>query len=82
MPAPPKRYKVGEIMRHTGLSRQTIHNYTMLGLIAPVERTESGYRLYGEQVFDRIRRIEMYKVHHTLAEIKGMLDARDAKSAD
>lgn len=82
MPAPPKRYKVGEIMRHTGLSRQTIHNYTMLGLIAPVERTESGHRLYGEQVFDRIRRIEMYKVHHTLAEIKGMLDARDAKSAD
>ena len=82
MPAPPKRYKVGEIMRHTGLSRQTIHNYTMLGLIAPVERTESGHRLYGEQVFDRIRRIEMYKVHHTLAEIKGMLDARDAKSSD
>jgi DNA-binding transcriptional MerR regulator len=75
MAAPPKRYKVGEIMRHTGLSRQTIHNYTMLGLITPVERTESGHRLYGEEVFDRIRRIELLKIHRTLQEIKEHLDS-------
>ncbi|MCC7510502.1 MAG: MerR family transcriptional regulator [Planctomycetes bacterium] len=80
MAAPPKRYKVGEIMRHTQLSRQTIHNYTMLGLITPVERTESGHRLYDEAVFDRIRKIEMMKVHRTLQEIKEYLDAEDAKA--
>ncbi len=74
MAAPPKRYKVGEIMRHTGLSRQTIHNYTMLGLISPVERTDSGHRLYGEEVFDRIRKIEMMKIHRTLQEIKDYLE--------
>jgi DNA-binding transcriptional MerR regulator len=79
MAAPPKRYKVGEIMRHTGLSRQTIHNYTMLGLIAPVERTDSGHRLYDENVFDRIRKIEMMKIHRTLQEIKEHLDAEDAR---
>ena len=78
MPAPPKRYKVGEIMRHTGLSRQTIHNYTMLGLISPVERTDSGHRLYGEEVFDRIRRIEMLKRHRTLNEIREQLEGEDA----
>jgi DNA-binding transcriptional MerR regulator len=76
MAAPPKRYKVGEIMRHTGLSRQTIHNYTMLGLLIPVERTESGHRLYDEDVFERIRLIEMMKRHRTLQEIKEYLDAQ------
>jgi DNA-binding transcriptional MerR regulator len=79
MAAPPKRYKVGEIMRHTGLSRQTIHNYTMLGLITPIERTESGHRLYDENVFDRIRKIEMMKIHRTLQEIKEHLDAEESR---
>jgi MerR family transcriptional regulator, copper efflux regulator len=81
MPAPPKRYKVGEIMRHTGLSRQTIHNYTMLGLINPVERTDSGHRLYDESVFDRIRKIELLKIHRTLGEIREMLEKEDKPAA-
>ncbi|MCC6574333.1 MAG: MerR family DNA-binding transcriptional regulator [Planctomycetes bacterium] len=78
MAAPKKLYKVGEIMRHTSLSRQTIHNYTMLGLIHADERTESGHRLYGEEVFDRIRKIEMLKRHRTLNEIRELLLAEDA----
>lgn len=82
MPAPPKRYKVGEIMRHTGLSRQTIHNYTMLGLIKPIERTDAGHRLYDESVFDRIRKIEMLKIHRTLNEIREMLEAEDQQNTD
>ncbi|MBX3458656.1 MAG: MerR family transcriptional regulator [Planctomycetes bacterium] len=81
MSAPPKLYKVGEIMRHTKLSRQTIHNYTMLGLITPVERTESGHRLYDEKVFDRIKKIEMMKIHRTLQEIKETFDAEDAAAS-
>lgn len=82
MPAPPKRYKVGEIMRHTGLSRQTIHNYTMLGLLQPVERTESGHRLYSEEVFDRIRKIELMKIHRTLNEIKDVFDVENASASE
>lgn len=82
MPAPPKRYKVGEIMRHSSLSRQTIHNYTMLGLIHAVERTEAGHRLYDESIFDRIKKIEMLKAHRTLNEIREMLEAEDAKDAE
>ncbi|MHC4840228.1 MAG: helix-turn-helix domain-containing protein [Planctomycetota bacterium] len=82
MAAPPKRFKVGEIMRHTKLSRQTIHNYTMLGLLKPVERTESGHRLYGEEVFDRIRKIELMKIHRTLNEIKDVFDAEEAAATD
>jgi DNA-binding transcriptional MerR regulator len=70
---PPKLFKIGEVMRHTGLSRQTIHNYTTLGLITEEERTESGHRLYGEDVFGRLRRIEELKGRMTLKEIRRIL---------
>jgi MerR family transcriptional regulator, copper efflux regulator len=82
MAAPRKLFKVGEIMRHTKLSRQTVHNYTMLGLIKPAERTESGHRLYGEEVFDRIKKIELLKLHHTLDEVRTMLLAEDEKKSE
>ncbi|OHB72469.1 MAG: hypothetical protein A2W23_01280 [Planctomycetes bacterium RBG_16_43_13] len=63
-------------MRYTGLSRQTIHNYTMLGLINEEERTESGHRLYPEGVFERIQTIEMLKRHRSLREVKNILDKK------
>jgi DNA-binding transcriptional MerR regulator len=58
---PRKLYKIGEVMRYTGLTRQTIHNYTVFGLITEAERTESGHRLYNEKVFARIERIRKLK---------------------
>ena len=70
---PRKLFKIGEVMRHTGLSRQTIHNYTTLGLITEEERTDSGHRLYGEEVFRRLRRIEELKGQMTLKEIRRIL---------
>ena len=70
---PRKLFKIGEVMRHTGLSRQTIHNYTTLGLITEEERTDSGHRLYGEDVFRRLRRIEELKGRLTLKEIRRTL---------
>ena len=63
-------YRIGEVMRFSGLSRQTVHNYTAFGLIREEERTPSGYRLYGEDVFERLRRISRLKGEHTLREIK------------
>ena len=67
---PRKLFKISEVMRHTGLSRQTIHNYTTLGLITEEERTDSGHRLYGEDVFYRLQRVEEMKKHLTLKEIR------------
>lgn len=66
---PKKLYKIGEIMRYTELSRQTIHNYTMLGLLTEAERTDSNHRLYDEDVFERIERIKMLRRTKTLKEI-------------
>ena len=55
---PKKLFKIGEVMRYSELSRQTIHNYTMLGLITEEERTDSGHRLYDESVFTQLERIK------------------------
>ncbi len=74
-PRPPiKLYKIGEVMAHTGLSRQTIHNYTMLGLITEEARTPSGHRLYGESVFYRLERIADLKVRMSLKEVREVLE--------
>jgi DNA-binding transcriptional MerR regulator len=60
---------MGELTRYTGLSRQSLHRYATLGLISEDERTESGHRLFGEKVFERLRRIEELKETKTLEEI-------------
>ena len=71
---PRKLYRVGEVMRHTGLGRQTIHNYTQMGLIREEERTESGHRLYGEGVFPRLQRVRELKESMSLKEIRNALE--------
>ncbi|MBI2919445.1 MAG: MerR family DNA-binding transcriptional regulator, partial [Planctomycetes bacterium] len=71
--SPRKLFKIGEVMRYTRLSRQTLHNYTMMGLIEPAERTETGHRLYDESVFKVIEWIEMLKRHHKLLEVKELM---------
>jgi len=75
---PPKLYRIGEIVRHTGLSRQTIHNYTTMGLIREAEWTPGGHRLYDENVFHRLRRIADLKGTASMQEIKRLLDGMDA----
>mgnify|MGYP000869514048 FL=1 len=72
---PEKLYKIGEIVDYTEYSRQTIHNYTMLGLIRESKRTLSSHRLYGEEVFEILEKIKKYKDEgKTLHEIKDILD--------
>lgn len=74
---PPKLYRIGEIVRHTGLSRQTIHNYTSMGLIQEAQRTEGGHRLYDESVFVRLHRIATLKRSRTMNEVRRLVDQPD-----
>lgn len=74
---PPKLYKIGEVMRYSGLSRQTIHNYTVMGLISEAERTPAGHRLYAEAVFARLARVRALQGSMTLREIKQLLERED-----
>ncbi len=74
---PKKLFKIGEVMKYSGLSRQTIHNYTMMGLIIEEERTPSGHRLYPEDVFDRLKKIELLHRHRRLREVVEILRKED-----
>ena len=78
MRPPEKLFKIGEVIRYSGLSRQTVHNYTMLGLISERTRTEAGHRLYGEEVFEILERIQSLKREgRTLKEIGKILRGSD-----
>ncbi|MHC4570752.1 MAG: MerR family transcriptional regulator [Planctomycetota bacterium] len=70
---PVKLYRIGDLVRHTPFSRQTIHNYTIMGLIREVQWTEGGHRLYDESVFKRLSKIIELKKTKTLWEIRKIL---------
>lgn len=75
-----KLYKIGEVMQYTGLSRQTIHNYTLTGLIQEAKRTASGHRLYDESVFERLEQIKILQSkNYTLLQIKKILEQQKTK---
>ena len=71
---PAKLYRIGELVRYTPFSRQTIHNYTIMGLIHEVKWTEGGHRLYDELVFERLSKILELRKTKTLSEIRMILN--------
>ena len=75
--APVKLYRIGELVRYTPFSRQTIHNYTIMGLIREAEWTNGGHRLYDESVFGRLSKIIELKKTKTLWEIRRILCKED-----
>ena len=80
---PAKLYRIGELVRYTPFSRQTIHNYTIMGLIREVQWTEGGHRLYDESVFERLSKIIELRRTKTLSEIKQILKEEAAgRTAD
>lgn len=73
---PPKLYKIGEVIQYSGISRQTIHNYTNMGLIQEETRTIPGnHRLYPETVFDDLEKIQQLKAQRVpLREIRKIME--------
>lgn len=71
-PRPPKLYRVGEVVDYSGLSRQTVHNYTTMGMLREASWTEGGHRLYDESVFERLDEIADLK-----AQGKGLREIRE-----
>jgi DNA-binding transcriptional MerR regulator len=76
---PAKLYRIGDIVRYTPFSRQTIHNYTTMGLIREVEWTQGGHRLYDESVFLRLSRIMELRKTKSLFEIRRILNKEDSE---
>lgn len=75
---PAKLYRIGELVNYTPFSRQTIHNYTIMGLIREAKWTEGGHRLYDESVFERLSKIMQLKKTKTLTEIRRILSKEQA----
>jgi len=76
---PAKLYRIGELVRYTGLSRQTIHNYTIMGLIREAQWTQGGHRLYDESVFEKLSKINELKKTKTLYQIRESLKKENSE---
>jgi DNA-binding transcriptional MerR regulator len=70
---PIKLYRIGEVVNYTPFTRQTIHNYTTMGLIQETSWTQGGHRLYDESVFERLSTIMDLRKTNTLSVIKKLL---------
>ena len=46
--------KIGDVARKSGAGVETLRFYENRGLITPLGRTASGYRIYDDSVFDRL----------------------------
>jgi len=77
LPIPAKLFRIGELVNYTPFSRQTIHNYTIMGLIREAAWTEGGHRLYDESVFDRLSEIIRLRKTKTLAQIRELLSSKE-----
>ncbi len=73
---PAKLFRIGDIVRCTPFTRQTIHNYTIMGLIQESDWTDGGHRLYDESVFERLRQIQHLRKTKTLTEIRKILNTK------
>lgn len=82
---PAKLYRIGEIVNYTPFTRQTIHNYTVMGLINESGWTKGGHRLYDESVFERLSMIIELRKTNTLSQIRQIIkkneDIADTGSA-
>jgi MerR family transcriptional regulator, thiopeptide resistance regulator len=67
--------KVGDLAKQTGVSVRTLHYYDEIGLLSPSHRTETGYRLYGEDDIIRLQQIvSLRQIGLSLEEIRACLE--------
>ncbi|MDN3015907.1 MerR family transcriptional regulator [Paenibacillus sp. BSR1-1] len=66
-------YRIGEIASLMSISKRTIDYYTQIGLLNPV-RSDSNYRMYGEESIQILKLVEHYKtLNMPLDEIKSSI---------
>jgi len=71
MPEPIKLLKAGELARRTGLTRQSLHQYVLLGLLEPVDTTKGGQRLFDADAENRVNLIRNLCANgYTLRDIR------------
>jgi len=69
---------IGKLAREAGIGAGTLRYYERLGLLAPAERTASGYRMYGQSAARRLRFIRRAQaLGFTLEEVADLLKLSD-----
>lgn len=72
-----KLLKIGEVAKQTDVGVSTIRYYESLGLLAPVERNDNGYRYYDEESVERLQFIrKAQSLQFSLTEIHQVLGVR------
>lgn len=79
-PAPKRKpFRIGEVARRSGVAIETLRFYEKSGLLEPAGRTDSGYRLYDSDVFERLRFIKKAQsVGFRLDEIARIIEESEA----
>ncbi|MBY6213030.1 MerR family transcriptional regulator [Microbulbifer agarilyticus] len=73
---------VTQLARTFGISRATILYYEREGLLLPANRSENGYRWYGEKEVERLRMIVSYRSYGIpVASIAALIDRRGESQA-
>lgn len=73
-------WSISRLAKAYGLSRSALLYYDSIGLLSPLERSASGYRLYSERMAERLGRICAYrKAGMPLRDIAALLDGRRAE---
>lgn len=67
--------RIAELARRAGLSTATLRYYEDEGILRPASRTESGYRMYGDEALQRVGFIQRAKaLGLTLREIQQLTE--------
>jgi MerR family transcriptional regulator, copper efflux regulator len=71
-------HQIGEVAEQVGLSLRTVRYYEEVGLLAPLTRTEGGFRLYGQEHVDQLLLVKQMKpLGLSIEEMQTLLEARD-----
>jgi DNA-binding transcriptional MerR regulator len=77
-----KLMRIGELAGQVGVSVRTLHYYQEIGLLQPVARTESDYRLYDQAALHRLQAIKRMKLLGLkLAEIRRLIETYEETGA-
>ena len=69
---------IKQVSELSGVSIRTLQYYDNIGLLTPSERTEAGYRLYGEEQLATLQEILLFReLEFPLKEIKAILGSPD-----